>query len=221
MSNLGTIPENVNSDRGVTPLQPSRSTFDLLTTAVMTFDWHKALAPGSVFPHQNGSLLSAQVLWQHKISLWLTSPRFLCSELTISVESQCINGSFWHKLVTDDCCTDQLAATWLLHFCCLSCCSVSLFTCAFTCTLYVQWLTVSQQHDGSDSICVPPPVFKHTSVLATKGERRGNESRREREKKRALCFWHTQALSFCSVTLLRSAGPPFCQSWTTAKKTPS
>lgn len=145
--------------------------------------------------------------------------RFLWNELTISADSQCTYGSRWHKLspVEDHhCCTDQSAATSLLYLCCLSCCSSWLFTCPFTCTLSMQWLTVSQLHDGSDSICVPPPVFKLTSMLATKGERGGSD--RVGEKKEGTVFLTHTALSFCSVALLRSAGPPFSQSWTTAKK---
>lgn len=61
------------------------------------------------------------------------------------------------------------------------------------------------------------PGFKHTSILATKGERRQWENRRG--KKEGTVFLTHTVLSFCSVTLLRSAGPPFSQSWTTAKKT--
>lgn len=38
------------------------------------------------------------------------------------------------------------------------------------------------------------------------------------KKKRAVCFWYTGCCRFCGVALPRSAGPPFSQSWTKAKK---
>lgn len=64
--------------------------------------------------------------------------------------------------------------------------------------------------------CVHQDVFKLTLMLATtdKGERvqkRARGRKKKKEKEGNVFLTHT-APSFCSVTRLRSAGPPFSQS---------
>lgn len=89
-----------------------------------------------------------------------------------------------------------------------------LFTYAFACLVCMHIFSL---HKGCGSICTPTPVFKLASILATKG---GWEEavRKQGGKKEGTVFLTHTALSFCSVTVPRSAEPPFSQSWSRAKK---
>lgn len=137
-----------------------------------------------------------------------------------SVEFQCVFGLCWYKLSQLQIMIAALVnllpplyhISAVLHAAAACCLHVPLHACL----VCMQRLTVSQLHKRSDSICVPPLVFKLISMLATK-EERGVRERVGGKKEGTVFLTHT-ALSFCSVTPLRSAAPPFSQSWTTAKK---
>lgn len=186
----------------------------------MTSAWHKSqiLCTSSRQPVSSPT--------RHPQSACTTAPTIQSNVLArrgvsweSSLEFQCAYGLCCYTLnpVADhDCCTDQPAATSLPHFCYPSCCSGLLFTCTFTCmlSLYANTDCVTTAWGKWQHLCTTP--FSSWLQGLQLKEREGSE--RAGGKKEGTVFLTHTALSFCSVTLLRSAGRPFSQFWNTAKK---
>lgn len=118
----------------------------------------------------------------------------------------------------------QPCATSLAHFCYISnwslCC---LHAPSHACIVCMQIHRLSQQQEGSDRMSAPRCFQAYFNACNYRQgregaeESKGEKKKKKKEKEGNVFLTHT-APSFCSVTRLRSAGPPFSQSWTRAKK---
>lgn len=132
-----------------------------------------------------------------------------------SLEFQCAYGLCWYKAqlqIMIAASINLLSPHWLISAIPRAAAACCLHVPSHACSVCMQRLTVSQLHEGSDSICVPPPVFKLTSMLATKrrerrqwestGGKRGHcVSDTQRCRSVASLYWEVQDRHFLSPEL--------------------